>query len=104
MWEFIKVAFLSGLFVGFGTLTVLMKDRREETEDMVVDRMAAYLSETLRINAPFNPIAQIAYCRQLFRDRIEEGIDRVRYSRILTEALHRNWPHLPRDYFAAAFQ
>jgi hypothetical protein len=104
MWEIVRVVLLGGVFAGVGGLMLLTKDRSDESDDAIVSRLATYLSETLRRQAPSNPMGQVVYCRNLLRDRIEDGADRAHYARILVEALHRNWPHLPREYFAAAFQ
>ena len=102
MWEIVKIVFFGGVLAA-AAAAVVFRDRRPETDEQVTSRIAAYLSETLHLRAPLNPVGQIACCRQLLQERMEDGIDRVRYTRILVEALHRNWPHLPREYLSAAF-
>lgn len=102
MWEVVRVIVCGGALAA-AAVAAACKERRVETDEQLVSRMAAYLGETLRLRAPQGPLAQIALCREMLRERVESGIDRVRYTRILVEALHRNWPHVPREYLSAAF-
>jgi|694.fasta_scaffold06002_2 hypothetical protein len=100
MWEILWFVGC-GAALAVGALRVVTKDRRPESDEAFVHRMASHLGETMRLKAA-NPVGQIAYCRKLLRERVEDGADRVRFARLLAEALHRNWPHLPREYLLTA--
>lgn len=102
MWEIAKYLILGGALL-FGASTVaFIKQRRPENVEETLFRLTATMSETLKVRAPGHPLAQIMLCQTILRERIEEGVDGNRYGKILTDALHANWPHIPKGYFVWA--